>query len=289
MDQITYFLGKYGLTIVIAALPIILVLILIIYIISMITKKPFDFKLGPFALKLSGGKKSDNSIDYKKIENYLTFFKENNTNHADLIDDAMYIAMDKTEKIDLIKFKESMTKQMILCEEANVKIKSILMDKFYNLIKTKNPNFGNIKNTKDYRYYQVIVSFILEDIKRNTIKESVNMSEMIEYSEIEYNSFVTQKTDVILTILLDYIDFMYNSDTISNDEIRKQNEQIEPKIKEQYSVLYDKIKTIIIDDSETIKKIKIAMEDSRKELKKKLLDGCVVNTLNNMINPEKNS
>lgn len=288
MDPISLFLKQHGLTIILLAMPAILILILLIYLLSFITKKPIDFKLGPFRLNIQPKRKSG-SVDVEKIKNYLSFFKENNTAHIDLIDDVVDMAKNKTEKIDIIRFKESMTKQMILTEEINVKLKSILLDKFYSVLK-EHSNTKNMKNTKDYRYYQVIISFILEDIKRNTIKESIKMSEFVEYTETEFNSFVQQKTEVITTIIFDYIDFMYNSDIVSNDSINKANEQIEPKIKEQYKLLYNKIKSIVLDDIDCIRKIRKSLTEEKNEIKRRLKDGCFINVIDDIVNaPNKES
>jgi len=269
MDALLLLAKKHTLTISLVGAGVALLATLLIYIISIFTNKSLNLNIGPLKLSTGNGKKKlteeeNYYIDaIKRIEGLLTFYNRENYKSQTLVDSIVDESIEKTEEKDKIKFKETVTRQMIQAEEMNVEIKVLLTEKYADLLRKKLDDNSDVKQHRDYRFYQVIISSILDELKRSTLKQSIQNTDIIILSDLEFDTFVDQKASVMITIIIEYLDFMYNTTSvISRDDVHTENEKIKPEIKSILKELFKRIKQIIIEDKELIQRINEKMNSN---------------------------
>jgi len=229
----------------------ILLLILIIYIISSITGKNFGFELGPIKINT---KKNGKESPIEKIKTLLAFdiSKENKDS---LIDSICNVIRTKTREKDIIEFQQTVINQMTCAEDFNIQIKMLITESYAKLMKSKDET-QYVRHSRDYKYYQILVSSILDELKRNTLRESIKSLDIAELSQLDFEQFVDQKINVMISQIDQYLELMYqNTSLVSWDEVHTENELISPKIRDLYRTLYTKIKTVAIEDSKNIQGI----------------------------------
>lgn len=264
---------------------------LLIYIISIVTGKVINLNIGPIKLSTGGLKQKKNDY-YKdainKIEGLLSFFDKDNYKSQSLVDSIVEETTEKTEEKDRVLLKESVTKQMIQADESNVQIKVLLTEKYAELLRKKLEDNVDVKQHRDYRFYQIIISSILEEMKRSTLKQSIQNTDILNFSELEFDSFVDQKASVMITIIIEYLDFMYStSSVISRDVVHKENEKLKKEIKEVLKTLFRNIKQIIIEDKELISRINNKLHENIEILHDRYKADNPVIKIQNILDKEK--
>ena len=291
MDSLSAILTQYGLSIGTAPIPLALFLFIVIWLVSIIFDKPIEIGFGKFSLKLKGRAKGD-SKETKKLEHikgYVEFYDEENRN-KDLIEDIREITKDKTKEIDKIILKESITKQMLEAEEANIKIKAILGNAYAELLSEKLGEDKDVKQHKDYRFYQVIISTVLDELKRSTLKQSIKNTDLITLPELEFDKFTQAKGEIMITIVSEYLDFMYTrTEFISRKELYDANEKHKIEIMSIIKDLYKKIKAIILEDNQTIEKINKELDTHLGGIETKINNESPINHIKTFLDKGNNS
>lgn len=218
--------------------------VLIMYLISAITGKNFGIELGP--IKLNTKKSNVDKLD--KIKTLLQFENQRDTENS-LLDTLISAIKCRTRDKDIVEFQQTVINQMRCAEDFNIQIKSVMTESYASLLKSKDSTI-DVRHHRDYKFYQVLVSSILDELKRNTLKESVKSIDIIALTTNEFQQFVEQKTTVMITLMIEYLDLMYqNNNLVSRDELHVVNESLAPKLKELYRSLYYSIKSIIDEDN----------------------------------------
>lgn len=262
MDALLLILKKYSLLIALFGGIFGLLLILVIYIISILSNKRLEFKIGKIQFSTGKAKEIGNvcpnkqddgsCMELDKIETFLKI-KEHNT--ISLIKSAVILAEEKTHDIDKLRFIETITRQLVVAEDVNIRIKSLLLGGYNKLAQNKT-EIDFSKQDKDYRYYQVILSTILNELKNNTIKDGLKSTDITILDEAEFDLFVENKSEIMMAILIEYLDFMYNKDSIvSLQELHIVNNELKHEIKKILRSMYQQIKKIILHDRETVDSI----------------------------------
>ena len=256
LSILKFFISTYGPYITLAGAGIFLFTFLVIYLISVITNKPISLKLGPFSIN-SLKSKDNNHIDKTdKIREFINLISKNDVPQCPFLDSIVETTKDKMEQKWILHLKETVIRQMVVAEETNIKIKSIMANKYSDLLEKRLDENQSAKTHRDYRYYQVIVSNILEDVKRRVVKTSFENNYVVNFNESQWEDFIRVKTSTIVTIVFDYIDLMYmNNKLINLNEVHEINESIKLQIKEELTVMYRSIKSIIEEDAKRIRKI----------------------------------
>ena len=283
MEAVMLLFKKYGLTLGLIGGAVALVLIFLIYLISIIFNKPINFAIGPIKLNLKGrSKKNDGTLN--EMKNFLEYWEGTDTGHQSVIVDVVKTVEEKTMAKDIIRYKETVTKQMVVAEECNIKIKALLVDSYVEKLNEKTEDTVNANQHRDYKFYRVIVSSILDDIKRDILKESLKNTNILKLSDAEFDAFVKHKSDVMVIVINEYLEFMNNGKSmVSQKELQKINKSLDGEIRLALKEMYEQIKIIIETDKETIDKISIEMDTNIDVLKKKMVDGCVIKNLMKLI------
>ncbi len=250
LETISLLFKKYSLTIAIIGFAVVLVLVFILYLISIVSGKEMNLGFGKFSLKL--GKK--NSSKVQRIKTLLNDLGETET-YKNLIGPIVDKTKEKTEEKDVIKLKETVTRQMAAAEDANIRIKALMSNKYAELLE-ENLNGENVRTHKYYKYYQIILASILDDTKRKILKQSLENNDIIKFSDLELEKFIEQKSEIMITVIFDYLDLLHSENSsIDMDELRKENKVLVPQLKNIIKDLYFNIKGIIQHDLEIIKNI----------------------------------
>jgi hypothetical protein len=285
METLSLFLHSFGPKTTILLIFGCLFSFFVIYIITAITGRNFGFDIGPLKINTKRVDGSDNT-KLEKIKTLLKF--ENNTETENSLLDSMVNAIKtKTREKDVVELQQTIINQMRCAEDFNIQIKSLMTRSYANLLKEKDSTV-DVRQHRDYKFYQVLVSTILDELKRNTLKESINSIEIDLLSAQEFDQFVEQKSSVMITLMIEYLDLMYqNNSIVSRDELYKQNQNLTKDITEAYRKMYSNIKSIIIEDKNYIKEINSQLDDNVIYIKNQINKNCIAIKIDTLL--EENS
>lgn len=276
MEALLLFVKTFGPVATGGFLGLALLAFLIIYIVSVVTGRNFGFELGPF--KLNTRKNCNGDTKIEKIKTLLKF-DNNKENENSLLDTMVTAIKTKTRIKDIVEFQQTIINQMTCAEDFNIQIKSLMTESYACLLKSKDSSI-DVRQHRDYKFYQVLVSSILDELKRNTLKESLRSMDIISLSSQDFEQFVDQKVNVMITLMIEYLDLMYqNSSIVSRDEVHKENENLSGKLKEAYRAMYYKIKNIIVEDTRYMEEIDTQMKNDVDNLKNQMNKNCVINKI----------
>jgi hypothetical protein len=284
LSQIIALLGMKGIIIIAVS---VLVVLLIIYLISLKTGKGINIELGPIKLHTSSKKVRGDETRIGQIKTILEFERRNEA-ESSLLDTLVDFTKSKTREKDIIELQTTVINQMNYAEDFNIQIKSLMTQTYANLLKSKCPEIES-KQHRDYKYYQVLVTSILDEVKRNVLRQSLKGMDIATISTQDFESFISQKSDVMITLIVDYIDLMYQSTIVTNDEVRNENVKLTRPIKEAYRTLYYNIRNIIMDDKKAIEKIDNDLNANVHNIKNQFSKGCVANKIEDVITEKKES
>ncbi len=286
MEALITILKTFGPQVTIGILTVVLLVFLTIYIISAITGRNFGIELGPFKLNT---RKNGNGDKVEKIKTMLKFDSRRDTENS-LLDTLVGAIKNKTRDKDVIEFQQTVINQMSCAEDFNIQIKSIMTDTYAKLMKIKDTTL-DVRHHRDYKFYQVLVSSILDELKRNTLKDSIKSIDIIALSPQEFEQFAEQKINVMIAQIDQYLELMYQTNSIvSWDDVHKENESILPKIRELYRSLYYKIKNIVLEDSKCMQEIDEQMNNDVTNIKNQISKSCVISKIETILEeptPEK--
>ena len=245
-------------------------------------------------IDLKGKNKNDSKNDSKndvilhEIKTLLNL-NDDTIKTKSLVENVKDISISKTEDKDKIKFRETITKIMVAAEESNIMIKIILTKKYAELLREKLGEETDAKQHKDYRYYQVIIANVLDDIKRNTLKQSVKGNDLVTMSDIEFDEFVKRKSEIMVSIVAEYLDFMYNGNSgITREILQRENETCMGEIKDVIATLYRQIKHILHEDQDVIDKIQGELDSEVDNIFDRHTEGSVVKMIKKVIEDREN-
>ena len=284
METISLIVHALGVKAAIATGGGLLILFLVLFFVYMGKGKNPSLEIGPF--KFSAKPKA--SFDNTRIGQIKTIleFEKRNQIESSLLDTLVDFTRSKTREKDIIELQTTVINQMAYAEDFNIQIKSLLTQAYANLLKAKNPTI-EAKQHRDYKYYQVLVTSILDEVKRNILRQSLRGLDVVNIQTQEFENFINQKSDVMITLIMDYIDLMYQSTLVTNDELRDENIKLIRPIKDAYRTLYYNIKNIIIDDKKAVEKIENELTANINNVKNQFTNGCIANKIGDVITEKK--
>jgi len=228
---------------------IIFLLVIVVLILTSVFGKIVDIAIGPFKFSTSDNKKiCPNGEVCKKIQNAIEFYNYEDKSKS-LVETIVAETVKISEEKDRLYFKESVTHIMMIAEEFNVKIRSIFTDQYYNELKSLLQPNEDVKTHRDYKYFQVLINTVLDELKRSSLKQSIETTNICEMSDSEFSLFCSQKTDMMFLIIIEYLDLMYNiNSTISRDQMRKGVTLLQDKVVILYKDMYRAIRTVKGED-----------------------------------------
>lgn len=280
MEALLLIIKTFGIQITLSLLVGFMAVLLIFYVISILSGRNFGFEIGPF--KLNTKRNFDHNGKLEKISTLLKFENQKETENS-LLNTLVDGIKTRTREKDVVEFQQTVINQMRCAEDFNVQIKSMMTSAYANLLRSKDGTM-DVRQHRDYKFYQVLVSSILDELKRNTLKESVKSIDINALSTTDFEQFVEQKTDVMITLMIEYLDLMYqNTNIVSRDEVHKENESLSPKIKELYRTMYYNIKSIILEDVKYMQELDDQMDSEFNNIKNQINKNCVVCKVNTLL------
>lgn len=291
MNVLMAFATKNSLLVGVSAGALILLIAFLIYLISVITGKEFAINVGPVKFK-TGGKQKTKEVFRCDVNKCMTVQKikatietanveENTTVVMDLIAD---ISSEKTNKIDKIEMIETISRQMVAMEDVNVRIKQKVTKVYADLLQAKLTDNSNAKQHREYKYYQVVLGNILEDLKKTTLKQSLQVVNLPKLTDEEFASFVNQKTEIMVSILIEYLDFVQNPKSLVDvNDLHKANESLMPEIADIVKSLFRQIKGIMQKDSKIVKEIELKFKDDLKAIRDRVIQINTVQKIKEII------
>lgn len=248
-------LKGWGLAPALIVISILLLFSLIMFFLSWKTGKSFQLSIGPFKLALGGKKQEEDT-------------KESDKEQENKDDYAISVIQEKLEKIHEIRHKDTLERQLKFADEKIIEMKSLLTNRFAKLLQEKLKDDEDAKLHRDYRFYQTVISFILNYVRETTLKSSLVQNHFINYTEIEWEDYISQKADVMITIGCDNIEVLYegSSKTLSSKELEEGNQDIIPTVREMIKNIFRKAKYIALENNKKIEAIETEIENEKKRL-----------------------
>lgn len=238
----------------IAFFVILLTFSLLMFVLTWKTGKSFSLAIGPFKLQL-GGKKSA-IMSAAEREQLINVVKN--------------IVIEKCDNITEIRNIEILVRQMKYADEKIVEIKSLVTNRFAKQLQDKIPNAENAKSHRDYRSYQIMIGLLANDLKENVLRVSLTDNNILDYSDIEWDDYINQKAELMITMACDFIDFMYDSNNtkiVTLKELSIGNQDIIHTVKEMIRSIFRKAKSISLENQKKIDEIEKEMKDELTLLK----------------------
>lgn len=217
---------------------------LLMFFLSWKTGKSFSFSLGPFKLAL-GGKKKDN-ID-----------------RAVLIESVETIVREKVEEISHIKNLDTINKQMKYADERIIEIKSTVTNRYAKQLESELPDTEAAKTHKDYRSYQILVGLLTNNLS-DKISQFLIENHILDYSDVEWEDYITEKSDLIVTMACDFIDVMYdcnNSNLISLRDLSDGNQDTMNTVRAIIKLIFRRARFIAQDSQKKIETLEKEIHD----------------------------
>jgi hypothetical protein len=276
----------FGIPGLIAISSLLSIVIIVGLIVSYKTGKTFSIGVGPFRIRLGGNKNDSNIVNenIQPIDNNTKIITPNQNGCDDkllqiielikkkdseedikaLINFISLQIREKQNTINTIKFKSTIDRQMSCVEDVNIEIKSVIMEHYAKILKTKNCEIDfQPKLNKDYRYYQMQITKILDDVKKNIIKESLNGVELQNLDPVEFEIFIEQKAKIIIMSMAEYMDSIhsvYNNMAVKIYETWLYDCIIKNTVQEKIKEIYKMIKQVIIEDENKIQELEKKMQ-----------------------------
>lgn len=240
--------------VIITVLSVIFVFCVVMFVLSWKSGKSFSLSLGPFKLVLGGKKKEESPI--LKSEQEM------------LINSVKTLVFEKCERIHEIR-GDAVERQMKFADEKIVEIKSIVTNRYAKQLQEKIPAAENAKTHKDYRAYQIMIGLLSNDLRDKVLRVSLVENHILDYSDIEWEDYLNQKSELMITMACDFIDVMYDggSKVVTLKDLSEGNQDIIHTVKEMIKMIFRKARHISLENKKKIDEIENEIETDLNKLK----------------------
>lgn len=201
------------------SLSVIVVLIIALVVVLIVaSKKNTVLKLGPFTIS------SNNNVRKVSVQSH----SNSNTQHLDQI--YRQIGIDKIKEIT-IKYTEQIESlrngnlflQMKYVEEKLIDIRKVVCWAYADCLKLRLEPDVNPKMHPDYQLFKIIVNSLLYSKLKDVLKRSFIENHLLEHSDLEYESYMKQKIDLVLFTMSEYLDQNYidSKFLVNREELNK--------------------------------------------------------------------
>lgn len=240
---------------------VVVALILIIVFMSMVlistlTKKPLDFKIGPLNIKFGNDCESPDKILQDQAIKHNT--KLNKSEH--LIVDKVKTYVTAKEKQITKLYYDVMVRQMSFCDERIVEMRDLFCDEYSKLLYKKLEKCEDVRTHQSFKNYKMFIILALEyAVKEATYKRSVKQNHLAEFTIESWDAFIEQKTNATIALLKDEYDMNYPESLVSRKEIDESNERVFDKIRPIIVSMYRKARDISIETRGKVELLKSEM------------------------------
>jgi len=225
------------------------IIVFILTVFILITKP--SFKFGNFVISFGQNKSQNKSIEMSHSScSHNIDFCHVVTKTAEIVTKMCYIDL-----------KECIDRQMSYVDERLTIIKSILLNNYSKILKSKIQIDKQVIVHEDYiTYHRLVESMLFEDIK-NSIRQSFANDNFDQLSDVEFNMYINEKFLYIYQIGDEFMDMWYigNKMLISREEL-----------KESVLLLKAKLYDIFVDTYEKAVKVLEEKEDRKIKLQDEL-------------------
>jgi hypothetical protein len=177
---------------------------IVLLLLSSVLGKILNISVGPFKFTTSSNQKECPYGEVcKKIKNAVDFYNYDDRSKS-LVETIVTETLKLAEEKDRLLFKESITHIMMVVEDVNIKIRNIFTEQYYQELRQALDKEEDVKTHRDYKYFQVLINTVLDDLKRSSLKQSIETTNITEMSEAEFTMFCNQKTEMMVLIITEY-------------------------------------------------------------------------------------
>jgi hypothetical protein len=197
------------------------VVAIVLMIIILITKP--TIKIG--ANSISFKKRSDNEIEEGQLPAHATCI--HNIDFCHIVSKTSEIVT----KLCYIDYISRVERQMSYVEEKITTVKSMLLDNYSKMLKSKVKDLTSITAHEDYiTYHRLVESMLREDVK-GFIKQSISEDVFDSLTDTEFKVFVNEKFEYLYQTASEFMDIWYISSKmlISRDEVKLSVLSLRPK------------------------------------------------------------
>lgn len=272
MEQVIDYLSKNPNVLLMGLGVVVGIVILILTVVSGLLGKAINISAGPFKFATTEKQKDCPYGEVcKKIKTAVDFYNYEDRSKS-LVETIVAETVKLSEEKDLLLFKESLTHIMMIVEEYNVKIRSIFTEQYYNELKKHLQPDEDAKSNREYKYFQVLINTVLDDLKRSSLKQSIESVNISEMDDSDFRLFCEQKTSMMFLIITEYLDLMYNpKSSVSRDDMQKSMVAISDKVIILYKEMYKDIRTVKIEDDIALNTMEQNIKTNAENLRQKML------------------
>ena len=224
--------------------------------ICIVALKGINFSFGKFRMmNNSQQRKTDDSIATAKAEKT-----------SDLLDGHVKTMMlidakisETTTAICKIQFKEILREQMAFAESKYVQIWGTLSRIFVSLlsdrIKLDECKDLNLPDNEDYKRYSDCFEHMIPKQIFDYIRSSFKDNHYADLDEEEFSKYADEKSDIILQIITDALNFSYHGQFITRADIYKANKAKDAQIKDMFYDVFLRARKISQDKYKEIEKL----------------------------------
>lgn len=229
-------------------------------ILSIVTRKPLNIKLGPISFSF-GEVKCECKEEDLQIQALSQSEKIKPTTNQLYIERIHTYIQSKEKQVSKL-YADVMVRQMNFCDEKLVEIKDIFIEEYSKLLSKKISQTEDVRVHHQFRNYKMFLSLMLEYcVKETTFKKSVRQNHLAELTMEGWEAFVEQKVNVTIANIKNSYDNDYPDESIvTRKEVDESNERVFDKIRPMIVSMYRKAREISIETKSKIKFIEEEME-----------------------------
>ena len=229
----------------IAAFVVFLIFSVVMFIIASINKRPIELNFG--ILKLNYGKSEVPVIEHTDVGRVVDY------------------AIGKMCEINKLE-SGVFVRQMNFFDEKMVEVKTILVDEFASILAKKLSKPSTVRVEQEFRTYKMLVDLMLESIKINIIKKSMEANHLDSKSVEEWETFIDRKINLIFAAAKTFLDDNYPEEVlVDRNELDDLNDRLYNKIRTLFVAAFRHAREVRIEHNEKIAVLRTALDEEIKK------------------------
>lgn len=215
----------------------------VMYVISLYTKKPISIKLGVFTINF--GKQEEKPVEEQKPS----------AMNKMVLEKIKSFVISREKRINRLQH-DILARQFNFCDEKIVEMKDVFMDEYTRILSKKLPPEVDARIHPNFRNYRMMVDLMLEYcVKKLTFDKSVRNNHLAELNMDSWESFVEQKVNITLAMIKSYYDDHYPDESLVTRKELSENDRVFERIRPMIISMYRKAREISIDVKSKIRHI----------------------------------
>jgi predicted nucleic acid-binding Zn-ribbon protein len=211
------------------------------------------------------------SINKRPIEINFGIFKLNygraQTHISQHIDIARIVEFAITKMCEINRLEAGVfVRQMNFFDEKSVEVKSIMVDEFASLLSKKLEKPSTVRIEQEFRTYKMLVDLMLESIKANIFKKSMEINHLASKNVSDWDSFIERKLNLIFAAAKTFLDDNYPEEgKVDRNELDDLNDRMYNKIRTLFVLAFQHARDVRIEHDEKIANLKSSLDDEIKK------------------------